>query len=213
MNKEKNNTCVVILTGGKSLRMGGGIKTFEKFNNKIIFDRIFEKISFQTKNIVINFNKNVNYFDKYNSPIIRDKFKGNLGPLAGIHSALYWIKHNNPEIKWLVSIPSDTPFFPKNLIDKLFLKTQKNNNKIILAESNNKLHPVIGLWKYDLLDDLDKSLKNGTRKIMHWVERHTYDSQSFDSNFFDPFFNINCKEDLFQAKEIEDKFILHRSYQ
>ena len=88
---------------------------------------------------------------------LKDKFKGNLGPLAGIHSALYWIKHNNPEIKWLVSIPSDTPFFPKNLIDKLFLKTQKNNNKIILAESNNKLHPVIGLWKYDLLDDLDNS--------------------------------------------------------
>jgi len=43
---------------------------------------------------------------------------------------------------------------------------------------------------------------------MLWVERHAFDTENFDHNFYDPFFNINFKEDLIQAKEIEDKYIL-----
>ena len=44
MNNIKNEICAVILTGGLSSRMGGGIKTLTKFNNKIIFDRIFNNL-------------------------------------------------------------------------------------------------------------------------------------------------------------------------
>ena len=83
-----------------------------------------------------------------------------------------------------------------------------NKKKIILASCNDKIHPVIGLWKCDLLEDLEVSLNKGMRKIMLWVERHAFDTENFDHNFYDPFFNINFKEDLIQAKEIENKYIL-----
>ena len=208
MQTQNNNVCVVILTGGLSSRMGGGIKSLEKFNNKTIFDRILERISPQTQHIIINANENNNKFYKYNLPVIEDKLIGHLGPLAGIHASLHWIRYNIPQIKWLVSIPSDTPFFPKDLVNRLFLKTIDNNKKIILAKSNDKIHPVIGLWKSDLLEDLEKNLKNGTRKIMLWAKCHSFDIQNFDQSFFDPFFNINCREDLVQAKEIEDRYLL-----
>ena len=141
-------------------------------------------------------------------PVIKDKLTGYLGPLAGIHASLYWIRYNIPQIEWLVSVPSDTPFFPKDLVNKLFLKSLKNNKKIVLAKSNDKIHPVIGLWNSDLLEDLEENIKNGTRKIMLWAQRHLYDTQNFNQNFFDPFFNINFREDLDKAKEIEDKYIL-----
>jgi len=208
MQKKNNKICVAILTGGLSSRMGGGIKSLKKFNNKTIFDRVLEKISPQTKHIVINSNEADNKFNEYNLPVIKDKLTGHLGPLAGIHASLYWIKYNIPQIKWLVSIPSDTPFFPDNLVDKLFCKAFENNKKIILAKSNNKIHPVIGIWKSDLLKDLEENLIKGTRKIMSWVQYHSFDTQNFDQKIFDPFFNINFKEDLIQAKEIEDRYIL-----
>ena len=208
MQGGENNFCAVMLTGGLSSRMGGGIKSFEKFNNKTIFDRILEKIIPQAKHIIINSNEDNSKFDKYNFPVIKDKIKGNLGPLAGIHASLNWIKFNMPEIEWLVSVPSDTPFLPINLVDKLFIKAKDNKKKIILASCNNKIHPVIGLWKCDLFEDLEYNLNKGIRKIMLWVERHAYDTKNFDHNFYDPFFNINFKEDLIQAKEIEDKYIL-----
>ena len=60
MQIQNNNVCVVILTGGLSSRMGGGIKSLEKFNNKTIFDRILERISPQTQHIIINANENNN---------------------------------------------------------------------------------------------------------------------------------------------------------
>ena len=127
MQGGENNFCAVMLTGGLSSRMGGGIKSFEQFNNKTIFDRILEKIIPQAKCIIINSNEDNSKFDKYNFPVIKDKIKGNLGPLAGIHASLHWIKFNMPEVEWLVSVPSDTPFLPINLVDKLFIKAKNNN--------------------------------------------------------------------------------------
>jgi len=205
--QQNNNICVVILTGGLSSRMGGGIKSLEKFNNKTIFDRILERITPQTQHIIINANENNNKLNKYNLPVIKDKLTGHLGPLAGIHASLDWIKYNIPQTKWLVSIPNDTPFFPKNLVNKLLIKALDKNKKIVLAKSNDKIHPVIGLWKSDLLEDLEKNLNNGTRKIMLWAQCHSFDTQNFDQKFFDPFFNINFREDLIQAKEIEDRYL------
>ncbi len=208
MQEQNNKICVAILTGGLSSRMGGGIKSLEKFNNKTIFERILERISPQTNHIIVNSNDNDNKFNEYNLPVIEDKLKGHLGPLAGIHTSLDWIKCNTPKIEWLVSVPSDTPFLPKDLLNKLFFKALEDNKKIVLAKSNNKVHPVIGLWKSDLLEDLEENLKNGTRKILLWAQNHPFDTFNFDQKIFDPFFNINFREDLIQAKEIEDKYIL-----
>ena len=132
MQKNIEEICAVIMIGGKSSRMGGGIKSFKKFNNKMIFDRIIAILNNQIKNIIINTNTKEKYFKKYNRIIIKDKIRGHLGPLAGIHASLYWIKYNIPETKWLVSVPSDTPFLPNDLVKKLYLKAKKNNKKIIL---------------------------------------------------------------------------------
>ena len=200
--------CAVILTGGLSSRMGGGIKSLESFNNKTIFDRILGILSSQIVNVIINSNDKSNMFKNYNLAIIKDELKGYLGPLAGIHAAFNWLKINMPHIEWLVSVPGDTPFLPINLVKKLYLKAKKNNKKIVLAKSNNNLHPVIGLWNCNLVEDLEKNLKNGTRKILLWAERHPMDTENFDQYSYDPFFNINIKEDLIRAKHIEDKYLL-----
>ena len=61
-----NNLCAVILTGGQSLRMGGGIKSLKKFNNKYIFDRIFENLQTQVEKVIINSNDfNYLYLSKW----------------------------------------------------------------------------------------------------------------------------------------------------
>ena len=210
MDQTKNNTCVVILTGGLSSRMGGGIKSLVKFNNKTIFDRILEKMIKQSKHIIINSNEGFKEFDKYNLPVIKDILKGYLGPLAGIHASLHWIKFNIPNVDWLVTVPSDTPFLPIDLVKKLILKAKKNKKNIVLAKSNNKIHPVVGIWKCnsDLFEDLEKNLAKGTRKITIWAKHHSFDTQDFDYNSFDPFFNINSREDLIEAIKIENKYLI-----
>ena len=114
MNDFSNEVCAVILTGGKSSRMGGGIKSLKKFNNKLIFDRIFENLQNQVQKIIINSNDLENLFINYNVEIIKDSIKGFLGTLAGIHAALECLTVNETHIKWLVSVPGDTPFIPND---------------------------------------------------------------------------------------------------
>ncbi len=193
------------MIGGKSSRMGGGIKSFKKFNNKYIFDRIFEKISIQTDNIIININKDKNLLYAYKKPIFEDNIKGHLGPLAGIHAAMLYIEKKMPAINWLITVPGDTPFIPNNLIERLYKSARKNNKKIVMAESNYKVHPTIGIWNIQLLKSLEKSLKNGERKIILWAKKHELGYENFKQNHYDPFFNVNYEADLSLAEEIEDK--------
>ena len=96
MNSLKTKFTLLILIGGQSKRMGGGIKSFMLFNNKKIFDRILEKIEPQIDKIIINFNEKEEILNKYKLPIIKDFKIGYLGPLAGIHAGLTWLKENDP---------------------------------------------------------------------------------------------------------------------
>ena len=199
-----NDLCAVILTGGRSSRMGGGIKSLKKFNNKYIFDRIFENLQTQTDKVIINSNDSENLFVKYNVEVIKDSLEGFLGPLAGIHAAFEWLNENAPYIKWLVTVPGDTPFIPKNLVKKLLDKVRNGNHKIVLAKSNEKTHPIIGVWHSNLFESLKNSLNSGNRKIMDWASQHSLACVEFTNSKYDPFFNINCNEDLIEAKEIEN---------
>ena len=199
-----NDICVVILTGGRSSRMGGGIKSLKKFNNKSIFDRVFENLQTQVNKVIINSNDSENLFVKYNVEVIKDSLEGFLGPLAGLHATLEWLNKNAPYINWLVTVPGDTPFIPKSLVKKLLDKVKNSNHKIVLAQSNGKTHPIIGIWHSNLFESLKNSLNSGNRKIMDWASQHSLEYVEFANSKYDPFFNINYIEDLIEAKEIEN---------
>ena len=204
MVENLNKMVALIMIGGQSKRMGGGIKSFIKFNNKNIFDRILERTKPQIEKIIINCNDEVKNIKKYKIPIIRDIKKGYLGPLAGIHSAMHWIKKNEPQIEWLATLPGDTPYIPNDLIYS-FKKKISYNSKIILAKSNHKVHPIIGIWHISLLSSLDVHLDKGVRKIMSWAKLHPIEYIDYSNKLYDPFFNINTVEDIKIAMEIEKK--------
>ena len=206
MTKIDSKILALLMIGGQSKRMGGGIKSFIEFNNKTLIDRILDRIKPQIKNIIINCNDENKKLINYKIPIIKDLKKGYLGPLAGIHSAMNWIINNEPQIEWLVTLPGDTPFIPHNLIS-CFQKKISLESKIILAQSNNKTHPIIGAWHISLLSSLDSQLDKGVRKIMSWAQLHQIDYINYSVKNYDPFFNINRKEDIKVAIEIERNFL------
>ena len=210
MDSYKKKICAVIMTGGKSSRMGGGIKTLMQFNEKIIFERILESLQNQINNIIINNNDMSYQFKKYNLPVIEDKIKGYLGPLAGIHASLEWVTKNLKNIEWIVSIPGDTPFIPDNLVEKLYNKAERYKKNIIIAKSNEKIHPIVGIWNVSLLQKLEKAILEGERKIIIWAKKNQLDYQEFINDRYDPFFNINYNEDIETAKKIETKFIFRQ---
>jgi len=206
MKEFDNKMLALLMIGGESKRMGGGIKSFIKLNNKTLFDRILDRLKPQIKNIIINSNHSDDRLIKYNIPIIADFKKGYLGPLAGIHSGMNWIINHAPHTEWLITLPGDTPFIPNNLISS-FKKNLSLKSKIILVQSNNKTHPIVGAWHISLFKNLDTELDKGVRKIMSWAQLHQINYINFPFKTYDPFFNINRKEDIEVAIKIEKEFL------
>ena len=206
MHKLYSEIAVIIMIGGKSSRLGGGIKSLIKINNKKIFDIILERIQPQIDKIIVNSNIEDKEISKYKFPILKDVKQGYLGPLAGIHAGMLWLNKNKPEIEWLLTLPGDTPFIPLNLVS-CFKKKINQDSKIILAKSNDKIHPIIGAWHTSLLKSLNEHLESGTRKILEWAEKHPLEFLEFNEEGYDPFFNINTQIDINKAEDIEKRFI------
>jgi Molybdopterin-guanine dinucleotide biosynthesis protein A len=90
---------------------------------------------------------------------------------------------------------------PENILDK-FCEKIESKTEILIARSNNKVHPVVSMWKVSLFDSLEKELKQENRKIMTLVEKHNFNLVDFNYENIDPFFNINTIDDL----KIAEKF-------
>jgi len=209
--KDLNNKMIaLIMIGGKSTRMGGGIKSFIQFNNKNIFDRVLERVKPQIKKIIINCNTEELILNKYKLPIIKDLKKNYLGPLAGIHSAMDWINRNESGIEWLITLPGDTPFIPHDLISR-FKEKISSKSKIILAKSEDKIQPIIGAWHISLFENLVSQLDLGVRKILSWAHLHPLDFINYSFDKYDLFFNINTKEDISIAEKIEKKILREKT--
>ena len=134
----------VLLAGGRSSRMGGGDKCLRLLGGKPILTRIIDRLSPQVSDIVINANGDPDRFADFGLPVVSDNIAGYQGPLAGVHAALEWVKANRPDVDHAVTIATDTPFFPADLVGRL-LSARDDASSFRVAQSDVGIHPVIGL--------------------------------------------------------------------
>ncbi len=200
----ENNIIGIILAGGKSSRFGED-KSNIRLGNKTLLDHTIDKIEKEFGEIlIISNNKNYNFKNK-KIYTVKDCIEGQLGPLAGILTAMKWAKENKKNYKWIASFPCDTPFFDTKLISKLKLKTKETSKKLIFLNSGKKRHNIFGLWSMDLIKTLEKDIKNNFRKVEIWADKVGYESININTEKFDNFLNINTKEDFEKAKKNIDK--------
>ena len=200
----ENNILGIILAGGKSSRFGED-KSTAKLGNKTLLDHTVSKIENEFNEIlVISNNKDFN-FKNNKIYIVEDCIEGQLGPLVGILTAMKWVTKNKKNYKWIASFPCDTPFFDIKLISELKIKVKETSKKLIFLNSNKKRHNIFGLWSLDLIEILEKDIKNSFRKVELWADKVGYENININEEKFDRFLNINTKKDLEKAKENLDK--------
>ena len=200
----ENNILGIILAGGKSSRFGED-KSTAKLGNKTLLDHTVSKIENEFNEIlVISNNKDFN-FKNNKIHLVEDCIKGQLGPLVGILTAMKWVTKNKKNYKWIASFPCDTPFFDIKLISELKIKVKETSKKLIFLNSNKKRHNIFGLWSMDLIEILEKDIKNSFRKVELWADKIGYENININEEKFDRFLNINTKKDLEKAKENLDK--------
>ena len=200
----ENNILGIILAGGKSSRFGED-KSTAKLGNKTLLDHTVSKIENEFNEVlVISNNKDFN-FKNNKIHVVGDCIEGQLGPLVGILTAMKWVTKNKKKYKWIASFPCDTPFFDIKLISELKIKVKETSKKLIFLNSNKKRHNIFGLWSMDLIEILEKDIKNSFRKVELWADKIGYENININEEKFDRFLNINTKKDLEKAKENLDK--------
>ena len=199
-----NNILAVVLAGGKSKRFGED-KNQIKLGDKTLLEHVLSKINNKFEEILIVSSHNLEIKKSENITIIPDCFD-DFGPLAGVLSSMKWVKENQKHYKWIATFPSDTPFFETSIIEEYKKRINTQNSSLYFVKSNNKRHNIFGLWSIDLLEVLEDDLiNNNFRKVEDWANKIGVKTIDIEPKKFDPFFNINTKEDLEEAKKILKK--------
>lgn len=197
----------VILAGGLSRRMGGGDKGLAPLGAQSMLDFVIQRLRPQVQAIVLNANGDPARFASTGLPIVADTVEGFVGPLAGILAGMRWAQQAKPEATHILSVSSDAPFLPADLLIRLAAAIEPASSAIAIARSAGGLHPVIGLWPIQHAADLDGALRSGMRKVLDWTDRHGTRPVDFplleiDGETVDPFFNANTPSELDEARRL-----------
>ncbi len=192
----------LLLAGGQSRRMGGGAKFLQVLNGKSLLERIVETVEPQVGNLILNMNIEVHNIDNISIPVVSDSVTGFAGPLAGILTGLEYFNRKNIKNTHMLSLPTDAPFIPHDLVPRLLSALGPDRNEIVMAESMGRVHPVVALWPLSLAEDLRHALvEEDLRKILVFADRYPRVNVVWGDDEGDPFFNINRPEDLVEAEK------------
>jgi molybdopterin-guanine dinucleotide biosynthesis protein A len=193
----------LLLAGGLARRMGGGDKCLVRLGGRTLLELVLERVRPQVGALVLNANGDPARFAAYGLPVVADSVPGFAGPLAGVLAGLEWAAVGAPAVRYVVSIATDTPFFPADLVARLMEPVERGGAEIACAASGGRTHPVFGLWPVSLAGELRRAVVDeGMRKIDLWTARYRTVAVEFSREPFDPFFNLNTPEDLALAEEL-----------
>jgi molybdopterin-guanine dinucleotide biosynthesis protein A len=192
----------VILAGGLARRMGGGDKPMRTIDGRTILDRVISRFRPQCDDLLLNANGDPARFAMFGLPVVADSVADYPGPLAGILAALDWAAKQRPDATWVASAAGDCPFLPHDLVQRLRAAQAEVDATLAVAQSGGQRHPVAGLWRVDLREELRDALLSGVRKVERWTGRYPIAVAAWAAEPVDPFFNVNTAEDLEGARRL-----------
>ncbi|WP_455271430.1 molybdenum cofactor guanylyltransferase MobA [Rhizobium herbae] len=194
----------VVLAGGRSLRMGSD-KAAVMLGGKPLVHHVIERLAPQTAGLSVNSNTATGLEFAPGVPVFADTVPGYVGPMAGVLSGMRNAARHLPVASHVATVPTDTPFFPQNLVARLQAAITEPD-QIAVAYSAGIMHPVFALWSVALADELEHwLLTDDKRRVRGFIDRHPVAKVDFPmietvDGPIDPFFNINTPADLEMAE-------------
>jgi molybdopterin-guanine dinucleotide biosynthesis protein A len=193
----------VLLAGGLARRMGGGDKCLRPLGGRTILEHVIDRARPQVAALLLNANGDPGRFARFGLPVAADVVEGFAGPLAGVLTGMEWVRAHRQDLPWIVTIATDTPFFPHDLVVRLLESVSGEKADLACAASGGRTHPVFGLWPVRLAGDLRRAMvEEDIRKVDVWTARHRLVEVDFPTDPIDPFFNTNRPDDLAEAERL-----------
>ncbi|MHA6251766.1 molybdenum cofactor guanylyltransferase [Oceanobacillus sp. CAU 1775] len=179
----------ILLAGGYSRRFGKP-KAFVKKDGKYFFQYSLDVLNKIADPVVIVTNEKLEslFREKTTVPIYNDidSYKGK-GPLAGIYTAMSMV-----EAEWYAVAPVDTPFITEDIYIEL-MKEINDENKAIIAVTDEHEQPLIALYHYSLKEVIEQLLKENRLSIKALLNQTQTAYKSFTE--LDSFININLQSE------------------
>ncbi|MGB5794000.1 NTP transferase domain-containing protein [Poseidonibacter sp.] len=192
LNNLQNIPCV-ILSGGKSLRMGEdkSLLPFGKYSS--MSEYIYCKMSNIFKNVYFSSKENKFSFLEDNDIII-DK-SDIYSPMIALYTILEKLDNEN-----IFIITVDLPLIHESSINHLLKNALDSNYHVTIAkDSNNNTHPLCGVYNKQILPTIKYLLDENIHKINYLIKKSfNYQEILFEDST--QFLNINTKELYTQAK-------------
>ena len=193
----------VLLAGGLARRMGGGDKGLLPLAGSTILDHVIGRLRPQLAHLMINANGDAERFRRFALPVRGDAVAGFVGPLAGVLTGMRYAEAALPQVTDIVTVPTDGPFVPRNLVRRLVAARDAAGAALAVASSGGRTNPVVGLWPVRLAHALERALvEEKISKVDVWTARYPIATVDFATDPVDPFFNCNTPEDLAEAERL-----------
>ncbi len=176
-------TCV-ILSGGKSSRMGEDKSLLPFSSSKTLIQYQYDRLKPYFKNIYIS--SKTNKFDFIEKEfLILDENKDIFSPILALDTI--FDKFKNQKI-FIITV--DTPLVTIESISKLIEESQ--NYDICIAQTE-KTHNLCGVFSSNISLDIKNMIKNDIHKINYLIKNNNYKIINFPEN--NEFININNQDE------------------
>ncbi len=183
----------LILAGGRATRMGEIDKGLQPFHGYPLVIHMVTRLAPQVGTVLINANRHREIYEQLGHRVIGDVIEGFAGPLAGLHAGLATC-----ETDYLVAVPCDAPFFPRDLVARLSEAFADDALAIAYATTAAGRHPVFCMMRRTIAPLLRAFIDEGGRSVNAWVDRVDGVAVSFDHE--DAFRNLNTFDELRDAE-------------
>lgn len=185
------STCLVILAGGQSTRMGTDKAAVEFAGQRMVdiqIGRFSDKADCLKLSALRDYGTGLD--------IIMDDPDGPGGPVGGIYSIAAALGRGRRGIAGFVTVPVDAPFAPDDLIERL----SKRGNCAV-AGDNQRIHPTFAYWRCDIVNSIRATHDIGAiAPSLHWLARQA-GAQTVIWSEEKVFANINRPQDLKIAEQ------------
>ncbi len=188
-----------IIAGGHSTRMGGREKSFVLLDGATLLDRTLSRLRFQVDAVIINANGDPTRFASTKTTVVEDVLTDVGTPLAGLQASLYYGANHGFDA--VVTVPSDAPFLPLDLVERLLEGGSISGAAI--ARSGGQDHYLTGIWTTAMAKSLGRLIEaEGLKRVQDFVSKTKAEKVVWAALPHDPFFNINTPEELAEAELI-----------
>ncbi|HLR66276.1 molybdenum cofactor guanylyltransferase [Virgibacillus alimentarius] len=189
--------CGVILSGGKSSRMGTN-KSLLEINHKPVIKHILEELQHCSDNVMIVANE-PSLYEFLGVKLCSDRYIDK-GPLAGLETALYHIDANA-----YIIAACDMPFISKDIYH--FLLNQLDHDDAVVPIYNNHMHPLSGIYTRRALPVIQAHLEKNNLKVKGFFDdirvNYVSDFGTLPEELLQKhFFNMNSPAEYEKATQV-----------